>query len=159
MGVAPRSAFEDLQRSSIDFQAVDKCDRWPRGYMTTRLRTVRSEDPAFMEVMQEFSEHTADDRWPAHHEARGLPKDGVAALVDVSGHCLKAAVRLTGLPTPTYRWDGVGTRHIACLSASCCLREYPSAVVVRSDSGRLHCLLSRSAGCPLILASGLIDDV
>merc|ERR1712187_1039763 len=157
--VAPRSAFEALQRSLIDFQAVDKCDRWPRGYLTTRLRTVSSEDLVFMEAMQEFSEHTADDRWPADHDARGLPKDGVAALIDVSGHCLKAAVRLAGLPTPTYRWDSVGTRHMACLSVSCCLRQYPSAVVVRSDSGRVHCLLSRSAGGPLILASGPIDDV
>merc|ERR1711866_351 len=95
-----------------------------------------------------------DDRWPANHNASGLPKDGVAALIDVSGHCIKAAVRLTGLPTPPFRWDGVGTRHMACLSVSWCLREYPSAVVVRSDSGRLHCLLSWAGADPLILASG-----
>merc|ERR1712151_521034 len=99
-------------------------------------------DADFRNGMQEFSEHTADDRWPANHVASGLPKDGVAALIDLRGCCLKAAVRLTGLPTPPFCWDGVGTRHMACLSLSWCLRDYPSAVVVRSDSGKLHCLLS-----------------
>merc|ERR1712048_680490 len=65
--VAPRAAFEALQMSRVDFQSVDKCERWPRGYMTTQLRTVSIEDPVFNEALQEFSEHTADDRWPANH--------------------------------------------------------------------------------------------
>merc|ERR1712187_90379 len=144
--------------SRVDFQAVDKCERWPRGYMTTQLRTVSIEDPVFNEAMQEFSEHTADDRWPANHMASGLPKDGVAALIDLNGHCLKAAVRLTGLPTPPFRWDGVGTRHTACLSLSWCLQEYPAAVVIRSSTGRLHCLLSSAEAHPLVFACGPILD-
>merc|ERR1712050_356035 len=87
--------------------------------------------------MGQFTEHSDTDKWPGGHEAEGLPKDGYI-LMSVHGIRLKGAARLCGLPTPPYRWDGVGTRHLAGLAASWALRLFPVAVIIRSDSGKIH---------------------
>merc|ERR1712003_328408 len=104
-------------------------------------KNIHVRDVRFQAAVEQFSQHTSNDRWPIEHEAAGLPKDGFAALLDTSGYRLRCAVRLTGLPTPPFRWDGVGTRHVAALSLSWCLRNVPAVVVVRSDSGKVHGLL------------------
>lgn len=139
--VAESDALCALKSEGIDFSAVDKNDKWPDGYMTHRLQQIHVSHPAFREAVQEFSEHTSNDRWPIDHEACNLPKDGFTALVDSNGYRLRCAVRLLGLPVAAYRWDRVGTRHQAALQIAYRLRTTPSAVIVRSDSNTVHSLV------------------
>merc|ERR1712032_1368249 len=95
-------------------------------------------------MIADFTDHHLDenDRWPSGHEASGLPKDGFT-IVGANGKVLRGAVRLVGLPTPPYRWDSVGTRHLAALAVGWALCNKSAIVVVRSDSGKIHVL------CPL----------
>lgn len=120
---------------------TDRSSVFPDGYLTQRLEDVHVSSKAFESIMREFSAHSDNDRWGAGHEADGLPKDGFV-LLDSEGHCLKGAARLAGLPTPPYRWDNVGTRHLAGLAACFAFRVEPSIVIVRSDSGKVHALHS-----------------
>jgi len=136
--VAPQAAFAWLQEvNHVDFQVVDRSEAFPDGYMTRRLRNVHVDSEAFLQAVQELSRHSDNDRWPQGHEAAGLPKDGYILINDMGMRVLCAA-RIVGLPTPPYRWDGVGTRHMAAVAAAHALAEWPCAVVVRSDSGRVH---------------------
>ena len=86
--VADKAAFKELQaRPGVNFEVVDRSEKWADGYLTTRLRGVHVRDPRFREAVEEFtSSHLeVDDCWPPGHEAAGLPKDGFVALVDTSG--------------------------------------------------------------------------
>lgn len=70
------------------------------GYMTRLLRGMHASDRRFLDAFAEFSAHTGDGRWPLDHPdvaARGRPKDG-ALLLATSGHRLKCAAKLLGLP-------------------------------------------------------------
>merc|ERR1719413_161276 len=107
--------------------------------MTTRLKGMHVRDSDYFDAVQESSAHTATDKWESG-PAVGLSKDGYF-LMGLHGECLKCAVRLAGMPTPPFRWEGVGTRHLAALAACWCLRNFPAVVMVRSDSGSVHALL------------------
>jgi uncharacterized protein (TIGR00255 family) len=91
------------------------------------------------EVVKDFSAHTETDKWDSG-PAIGLSKDGYI-LMGLHGYSFKAAVRLAGMPTPPFSWDGVGTRHLAAMAACWILRRYPAVVIVRSDSGKVHTLV------------------
>merc|ERR1711972_351223 len=101
---------------------------------------MRVTDQAFLDAVRDFSAHTETDKWESGHEAAGLSKDGYI-LMGLQGDCLMCAVRLAGMPTPPFSWEGVGTRHLAAMAACWCLRNYPALVMVRSDSGSVHTLL------------------
>lgn len=136
--VAPGEAFRWLQEMhTVDFQVVDRSEAYPGGYMTERLRDVNVHDPEFLAAIRELSEHSDNDRWPEGHEAAGLPKDGYI-LISTDGVRVLCTARMIGLPTPPYMWDGVGTRHMAAVAATHALSRWPCAVVVRSDSGKIH---------------------
>jgi len=124
----------------VDFQVVDRTDKFPNGYMTERLRDVPADSAAFLEAMQAFTLHSDNDRWPKGHEASDMPKDGFTLIDGNSGLRLKCAARMVGLPLPPYQWDNVGTRHLAALAACWAFRFGPSIVMVRSDSGKIHVL-------------------
>merc|ERR1711972_513556 len=101
---------------------------------------MRVTDQAFLDAVRDFSAHTETDKWESGHEAAGLSKDGYI-LMGLQGDCLMCAVRLAGMPTPPFSWEGVGTRHLAAMAACWCLRTFPAIVMVRSDSGSIHALL------------------
>lgn len=153
IAVSAKQNFAILQETQhVDFQSLDKNERWPTGYMTQRLQGIHVGDPLFLNAMQEFTAHTNTDRWPAgHHEAGNLPKDGFV-LLDVNGYRIKCATRICGLPLPPLRWDGIGTRHMAALSLSWALQssDFPSFVIVRSDSGIVHSVISSNGGATLL---------
>jgi len=109
------------------------------GYMTDRLRGVHVGDERFAAAFQEFTRHTADDRWPADHpdpSARGRPKDG-ALLLSKGGYSMKCAVKMIGL-CPAATWRNMGTKHEAALG--CAWAVPGSLVIVKSDRGSLHVL-------------------
>jgi len=142
--IAPAEAFQWLQDArAVDFQVVDRSEKYPTGYMTKRLKGVHVDDKAFLQAVQDLSQHSDSDRWPEGHEAGGLPKDGYI-LVSAEGLRVLCAARMIGLPTPPYSWDGVGTRHMAAVAAAHALSRFPCCVIVRSDSGKVHGL------CPQI---------
>ena len=112
------------------------------GYMTQRLRGLHVSDPRFVSAFQDFTAHSASDRWPDAHPdeaARGQPKDG-ALLLDVTGFRLKCAVKVLGLPPPR-QWPGVGTTHEAALA--CAWAVDGCVAFVRSDSGSIHAIARR----------------
>jgi len=114
--------------------ALRVCDK---AYMTERLRGVHISDARFAAAFGEFTEHSADDRWPSDHgdaAARGQPKDG-AFLISTSGYRLKCAVKLLGLPPPGH-WDSVGTKHETAMACAWAVKG--AHVLVRSDSGSIH---------------------
>lgn len=152
--VSTKAAFCALQASGIDFLVVDNMDKWPKGYMTERLRGVPVQHPQFESAVQEFSAHTSNDRWPADHEASGLPKDGFTALLDPDGFRLSCAVRLIGLPNTPFYWNHVGMRHTTALALSWCLRSHPSIVFVRSETGKVTCLSSYGVRMPIAFCCG-----
>lgn len=135
--VGSYSAFKAVREDNVDFQAVDLNKRYPKGYMTERLRDVHVSDPAFVQAMREFSAHSEGDAWDPNHEAGGLPKDGYA-LLNIKGFRVICAARLQGLPIAPFKWNGVGTRHSAALNACWALRRFPVVVVVRSERGKIH---------------------
>lgn len=135
--ISPLGALTAIQRKRVDFQVTDKRFDFPKGYMTERLRDVHVDDPAFAKAMQEFSSHSATDRWPADHEAGGLPKDGYMLLTH-RGRLVKGAAKIVGIPAPPYSWEGVGTRHSTALGLCWAMRFFPAVVLVRSDSGQMH---------------------
>merc|ERR1712083_222886 len=51
---------------------------------------------------------------------------------------------MLGFPVAPWRWDSVGTRHTTALAVQWSLAENgsPSVVIIRSDSGKVHGLLS-----------------
>lgn len=138
--VAPNEVFLSAANRRIDFQVVDRSPKFPKGYMTQRLRNVRTDSDQFLEAMREFTQHSENDRWPEGHEASNLPKDGFTLVDGNSGRRLKCASRIVGLPTPPYQWDNVGTRHAAALAACWAFRSGPCVVMVRSDGGHIHVL-------------------
>ena len=138
--IAPHSGFLSASERDVDLQVVDRSDAFPDGYMTERLRDVPVDSVEFLEALQDFSSHSDTDRWPADHEASSLPKDGFTLVDGISGRRLKCAARMVGLPMPPYKWDNVGTRHLAALAACWAFRLGPSIVMVRSDSGHVHVL-------------------
>lgn len=138
--IAPQSGFLSAADRDVDFQVVDRTDKFPNGYMTERLRDVPADSAAFLEAMMEFTLHSDNDRWPKGHEASDMPKDGFTLIDGNSGLRLKCAARMVGLPLPPYQWDNVGTRHLAALAACWAFRFSPSIVMVRSDSGKIHVL-------------------
>mmetsp|Transcript_33608 Transcript_33608/g.85110 ORF Transcript_33608/g.85110 Transcript_33608/m.85110 type:complete len:643 (+) Transcript_33608:56-1984(+) len=114
------------------------------GYMTGRLRGIPVSHPDFARAFQEFTEHSATDRWPVNHPhsaARGQPKDG-AFLISFSGYRKKCAAKILGL-RPPMAWRGVGTKHETALACAWAVRD--SVVLVRSDSGTLHVLWRRGS--------------
>jgi len=135
--ISTMAALTAIQRKRVDFQATDKRGDYPRGYMTERLNDVHIDNPAFLKAMNEFCAHSASDRWPADHEAHGLPKDGYTLLTH-RGRPVKCATKIVGLPSTPYAWDGVGTRHMTALGLCWALRFYPSIILVRSDGGQVH---------------------
>jgi hypothetical protein len=137
--VADKSGFTAMQQRRIDFQVVDRTDEFPTGYMTERLKGMRTTDDEFVDAVKDFSKHTESDKWD-DGPGLGLSKDGYI-LMSLSGNAVKGAVRLAGMPTPPFRWEGVGTRHLAAMAACWALRRHPSVVIVRSDSGSVHILL------------------
>lgn len=137
--IAPISAFMSVKSRNIDFQVTDRNENFPEGYMTEQLKDVHVGSSAFAAKLQEFAKHTDDDRWPPGHAAAGLPKDGFV-LLSSQGFRLKCAARLTGLPTPPFRWDNVGSRHLSALAACWAFRLQPSIVIVRSETGKIHVL-------------------
>merc|ERR1712046_84296 len=69
------------------------------------------------------------------------PKDGFT-IIGTSGKRKVAAARILGLPPAPFRWDGVGTRHTAALALAWALRGTTSCVAVRSESGKVHVMVS-----------------
>merc|ERR1711957_426592 len=51
--VSPIQAFETMKARRIDFQAVDKDERHPHGYMTHRLKDLHVSSPEFMQALKE----------------------------------------------------------------------------------------------------------
>lgn len=121
----------------IEFAPVDCRSGWEEGYMTSRIRGKHVASKEFVDALVEFSEHSDSDRWPDGHEAAGLPKDGFI-VVDSSGECLMAAVKIEGLPAAELAWAKHGMRHQTALALMELLRFRPAAVLVRSDGGGLH---------------------
>jgi len=135
VAVATQASFENLLKTKrLHLRVTDS------GYMTDRLRGLHVDDPVFQRAFNEFTEHTDDDRWPNNHTdalARGKPKDG-ALLFHTSGHRLKAATKLLGLP-PVCTWANMGTKHEAAASLAWYCTD--SFVLVKSDSGGIHGLV------------------
>lgn len=144
--VAPSVALDRLKKDhSVRFAPVDRDDKFPIGYMNTRVRGLPVDSENFLRALREFTEHSATDRWPKDHEAKDLPKDGYI-IVDSAGRCLEAAVRIEGLRSPKLGWRGHGTRHLAALALIEMLEKEPAAVLVRSDRGTLHGLTACNGG-------------
>merc|ERR1711933_502694 len=93
-----KDGYFAMQQRRIDFQVVDRNHNFPKGCMTHRLKGMHVNDPAFLHAVQDFSAHTATDKWHMG-PARGLSKDGYI-LVGLRGEAYKGAVRLAGMPTP-----------------------------------------------------------
>jgi len=137
--------YKALRHQNVDFQPVDKSERFKDGYMNEVVRGINISDEIFAEGLGAFTDHDLqeNDRWPKGHEAEGLPKDGYVLLKE-TGDCKLAAVRLVGLPLSPYLWERVGTRHLAGLSACWALRRHIAVVMVRSESGKVHLLIPTS---------------
>jgi hypothetical protein len=140
--VTTSEGYKHLQDIDVEFQAVDKCDQFPEGYMTHRLRNVNASSSDFLEAIQEFTAHTVDDRWPAGHVvAAGLHKDGYH-LMGTEGFRKKCAARIIGLPAAPRAWKQCGCRHMTALALTWSLRRFPCVVIIRSESGRVTGLCS-----------------
>jgi len=157
--VAPQSGFVSVTDRNVDFQVVDRSDKFPAGYMTERLRDVPVHSKEFLEAMQEFTLHSDTDRWPDDHEASSLPKDGFTLVNGLSALRLKCAARMVGLPLPPFKWDNVGTRHLAALAACWAFRFSPSIVMVRSDGGKVHVLHAFDESHGITAWEIVFDDV
>jgi len=134
--------FKKLEEEKgVYYPPVDEDDRYPDGYMTQRLRNATVESDAFRKAIVEFTSRGEHDRWLAHEEASGLPKDGFF-LVDWTGRLYKCAVRIEGLPSTPLMWKKVGCRHMTAMQMCYASRDANGIVIVRSDTGDVHGLHS-----------------
>jgi len=124
------------------------------GYLNRKMEHSNVSDRHFRETFLAFAQHTDDDCWPPSHadkNAVGLPKDG-AWLMSPSGHCAKCAAKVMGLPLSPCFWPRKGTRHETAMQVVACLDR--AIVMVRSDSGPVHCLVSSKGG---LCATRVVD--
>merc|ERR1719401_1363388 len=113
--------------------------------MTNRFGKAHIESAEFRGIFLEFASPGINDKWPSDYPdkvARGLPKDG-ATVVFAEGIRAKGAAKLLNGPS-SYHWPGTGTRHEAALATA----EHVGRVIVliRSDSGLIHCVLGSFKG-------------
>merc|ERR1712100_400790 len=109
-----------------------------------------------MYAVKEFADKNLEnnDKWPDWHAAAGLNKDG-AFVIDTTGMCQYAAVKLEGLPSAPYEWPKKGTKHTSALAAAYALRTNIHAVVVSSQDGAVHGLIWPQGGDQEVVVFGV----